>query len=285
MISRIAPTPSGYLHMGNAYNFLLTWLYIRHHGGVLWLRLDDLDFRRCRPKYIEGIFRDLEWLGLEWNKGPTSVRDATQHSQHNRMNRYNEILSILEDHELTFGCSCSRKQILARSPDGRYPMTCRDKAPLGDKIWRFSFEKVNTLNILGMGECHPKKSVVVLRNREGFPSYQLACVVDDHDYGVNLIVRGADLYGSSVIQEILRSYLGFRRDILHIHHPLIMNSQGKKLSKSIASSPIAELRAAGESVGRIYSDFARWLRWPKQPDTLEGLRLGFAQWEMSKQDQ
>lgn len=123
---RLAPTPSGYLHLGNACNFLLTWLLVRRAGGSLRLRIDDADAGRSRPEFIDDIFRQLEWLGLDWDLGPVGPDDfAARYSQLKRLERYRELLRKLSERELVFPCTCSRKQIQALSPNGLYPGTCR----------------------------------------------------------------------------------------------------------------------------------------------------------------
>ena len=125
--SRIAPTPSGFLHAGNAMNFILTWAITRASGGRLLLRIDDLDKGRYRREYVEDIFAGLEWLGLDYDEGPRSVQELEERwSQHHRLNRYQLLLDQLRADKRLFACICSRKEIRERSKDGRFPGTCRD---------------------------------------------------------------------------------------------------------------------------------------------------------------
>jgi len=125
--SRLAPTPSGYLHLGNACNFLLTWLWIRHLGGELWLRIDDLDQARVRPEYIEDIFQQLDWLGLDTDQGPRSVGELQKTwTQQLRTERYLSALTTLKNTGALYRCICSRRQWQALvGEEGHYPGTCR----------------------------------------------------------------------------------------------------------------------------------------------------------------
>ena len=127
--TRIAPTPSGLLHEGNGASFLLTYALARAYEGQILLRIDDLDAERMRIEYLDDIFRTLDWLGIEWDEGPTSVADFQQNwSQHHRLDLYQNALEELKNTEgVVYACNCSRKQINAASLNGLYPQTCRFK--------------------------------------------------------------------------------------------------------------------------------------------------------------
>src|SRR6187402_2066820 len=143
--SRIAPTPSGYLHIGNAFNFLLTEFLTHQKAGILRLRIDDLDAPRMRPEYIVDVFDTLRWLEIVPDQGPRDEADYTAlHSQQMRMDRYRRALSQLAETGKVFACNCSRADIQRGSSDGQYPGYCRDKGlPLDtpDAAWRFRTEK------------------------------------------------------------------------------------------------------------------------------------------------
>ncbi|MEL7147328.1 MAG: glutamate--tRNA ligase family protein [Bacteroidota bacterium] len=120
--TRLAPTPSGLLHPGNGLSFIITWAIARSQGGKIVLRIDDLDKERYRPNYVADIFRTLEWLGIDYDEGPTSVADFEQNwSQHQRLDHYHQALIQLKEADHLFPCQWSRKQIQALSTDGRYP--------------------------------------------------------------------------------------------------------------------------------------------------------------------
>jgi glutamyl-tRNA synthetase len=263
--SRLAPTPSGFLHLGNAVNFLHTWLLVRKAGGALKLRIDDLDSNRCRPEYIEDIFRQLDWLGLDWDEGPSTPDDfARHHSQRLRLDRYREALELLRAGDCLFACTCSRKEILQHSPGGLYPGTCRqlNLRPVGPYAWRLRVEPGTSLEIGGVSrELALEMGDFVVWRRDGQPAYQLASLVDDRDDRTNLIVRGEDLRGSTAAQLYLAAQLSWHEfaGSRFIHHPLLPAPDGRKLSKSDDALSLAALRERGASPLLAYRAVARQL--------------------------
>jgi glutamyl-tRNA synthetase len=256
--SRLAPTPSGYLHLGNAVNFIRTWLLVRKNGGVLKLRIDDLDRDRCRPQYIEDIFRQLDWLGLDWDEGPTGPDDFRRHySQHLRLDRYRKELAALLETGQLFACTCSRKEIEQQAPSGLYPGSCRHRRHrlAGPHALRIRVEESAVIEIgsaklplgLLMGDF-------VVWRRDDLPAYQLTSLVDDLDDRINLIVRGEDLLNSTAAQLFLAGKLGaeeFARASFH-HHPLLPGADGRKLSKSDNALSLAALRTLGKEPAIAY---------------------------------
>ncbi|MEL6731316.1 MAG: glutamate--tRNA ligase family protein [Bacteroidota bacterium] len=243
-ISRLAPTPSGFLHIGNALNFILTWVLTRKAGGELWLRIDDLDEIRSRTAYIEDIFRTLDWLGIDWDKGPFSVGEHIQsHRQSQRIERYLTAIGKLNQNSHTFACDCSRKMILAAHPQGLYTGVCYEKGLTYAQghtsfrmktmyaqlvTWQDGWQGKRSVNL------HAQMRDFVIRRKDGIPAYQIASLVDDLEMGVNLIVRGKDLILSTAAQLFLADQLrtpSFAQ-IDFYHHPLLTDAQGKKLSKS-----------------------------------------------------
>ncbi|MEO0583517.1 MAG: glutamate--tRNA ligase family protein [Bacteroidota bacterium] len=243
-ISRLAPTPSGYLHIGNALNFILTWVLTRKAGGELWLRIDDLDETRCRAAYIEDIFRTLDWLGMDWDKGPFSVGEHLQsYRQSQRIEGYFTAIRQLNQNGHAFACDCSRKMILAAHPQGLYTGVCykkgltyekgltslRMKTGTGQDLrWKDGWQGELSVNL------HTHMRDFVIRRKDGIPAYQIASLVDDLEMGVNLIVRGRDLISSTAAQLFLADQLrtpSFAQTDFY-HHPLLTNTMGKKLSKS-----------------------------------------------------
>jgi len=144
IVSRLAPTPSGYLHLGNAFSFILTWLLVRRLGGKLHLRIDDLDAPRLNQDCLEDIFLQLEWLGLDYDTGPQGPGDHIRHfSQSLRLEEYMSALEEIRESGMLYACSCSRKQYLPKSKNGQYPETCREKKLDFDQpgmAWRFRSE-------------------------------------------------------------------------------------------------------------------------------------------------
>jgi len=250
LISRMAPTPSGYLHLGNVLNFVLTWWSVKVKQGVLWLRIDDVDDSRVRPEFIEDIFSTLDWLGFDWQRGPSSPREFQQHfSQQRRQQIYWQQLEKLKDR---FTCRCSRKDISALSSLGLYAGTCRDQ--------NYEFQaKQNTLRLkTPPGELYDLMSDFIIWRKDNMASYQLASVVDDEEFQINTIIRGQDLWASTMAQKHLAKQLGFssflKADIYH--HALISDHLGEKLSKSIPSHSLHSLREAGTSSAAVLQNIA-----------------------------
>jgi glutamyl-tRNA synthetase len=271
--SRLAPTPSGYLHIGNAFNFVITWLLTRSQGGRIRLRIDDLDAARMQPAYLSDIFRSLEWLGLDWDEGPTSPDDHRQHhSQSLRHDRYHQALATLVAQGHLFACTCSRREIQAHSPDGQYPGTCRTRAHdlYGPRrAWRLLTPQPAAISWVDgwRGPQHidlyAQMRDPVLRRKDGLPAYQLASVVDDLDHGVTLIVRGQDLIDSSAAQRFLAAQAGWLAfaDIALYHHPLLADAQGQKLSKSEGAPSLRAWRSQHATAAVFYHWLSQQLGW------------------------
>ncbi len=273
-ISRLAPTPSGYLHLGNAFSFILTWLLVRRLEGKLQLRIDDLDSARLKRDCLEDIFLQLEWLGLEYDSGPQGPEEHLKHySQTLKIEDYRETLSSLRQLRSLYACQCSRKQYLAISEDGLYPKTCRDKKLDLDQpeiTWRFKSESEalsDTLFFEGSSEedssSKPLGDAVLLR-RNGVPSYQIASLVDDMKNRSTLIVRGIDLYPSSLFQQTVAEKLGWATfsEICFVHHSLLKDSTGKKYAKSEGAYSLKDLKQENSDPGFVYRGVACWLGLP-----------------------
>lgn len=257
IVSRLAPTPSGFLHQGNALNFILTWAVVRSLGGVLHLRIDDLDALRTKDAYVEHIFRVLEWLGLDWDEGPTSVGEfEKKFALPHRMEHYERAKETLWAHPLTYACACSRKEILAQSPRGIYPFTCKEKHLL---LKPFDTALRLHVDVSLCEEAHvvaKEMGDFVLWRKEGLPAYQLASLVDDTRMGVTLVVRGEDLRLSSLAQRYLAHVMGVSSflDATIAHHPLLRDASGAKLSKSQHACPV-ELTTSPRDLFRHASMF------------------------------
>ncbi len=266
--SRLAPTPSGKLHVGNACAFVLTWVLTRQANGHLHLRIDDLDAARSRPAYVEDIFRTLDWLGLDYDAGPQSPDDFYRHhSQQHRRDAYADTLAQLRPY--LFACTCSRRQVQAQSSDGTYPGTCRARSlslAQPGVAWRFRTDaRPVVLDDAWQGTLHWPLAAdtrdPVVRRRDGLPAYHIASLTDDRDLDINLVVRGADLLASTALQIRLAEHLGWTAPtrIRWLHHPLLTDAHGQKLSKSQGAP---DLRQALTTPTPVYQQVARWLNAP-----------------------
>jgi len=283
-ISRLAPTPSGYLHFGNAFNFLLTYLLVNFHDGVLHLRIDDLDGPRVDRASVEDIFIQLEWLGIDYHFGPSGPDDLySRFSQQLRKDRYFYAIEVLQKAGHLFVCECSRLKIRNSSASKIYPGTCSNKKlnfMKQNQTWRvivpektFVFYKNLTNNkekidlTTGIGDF-------VIRRRDGLPAYQIASLMDDIEMGVNLIVRGADLISSTGAQLLLAKCLNdsFFPAAHFVHHMLMKNESGKKLSKSSGNHSLKFLRNKYDRPTIVYKQSAEILDLPfKDIETLQDL--------------
>ena len=273
-ISRLAPTPSGYLHFGNAFNFLLTYLLVNLHDGVLHLRIDDLDGPRVDRAYVEDIFIQLEWLGIDYHFGPSGPDDLySRFSQQLRKDRYFNAIGVLQKAGHLFACECSRSKIRNSSASKIYPGTCRNKNInylKENQTWRVIVPE-NTF-VCYTTLAKNKKEIdltngigdFVIRRRDGLPAYQIASLMDDIEMGVNLIVRGADLISSTGAQLLLAKCLNnsFFPAAHFVHHMLMKNESGKKLSKSSGDHSLKFLRNKCNRPSIVYQQSAEILDLP-----------------------
>ena len=287
-ISRLAPTPSGYLHFGNAFNFLLTYLLVNFHDGVLHLRIDDLDGPRVDRASVEDIFIQLEWLGIDYHFGPSGPDDLySRFSQQLRKDRYFYAIEVLQKEGHLFACECSRSKIRNSSNSTIYPGTCRNKNLnflKENQTWRVIVPE-NT-SVCYSTLTNKKKGIdlttgigdFVIRRRDGLPAYQIASLMDDIEMGVNLIVRGADLISSTGAQLLLAKCLNdsFFPAAHFVHHMLMKNESGKKLSKSSGNHSLKFLRNKYNRPTIVYQQSAEILDLPFEDiQTLQDLKEVF----------
>ena len=201
--TRIAPTPSGYLHRGNLFSFLLTHKLAVSCKADLVLRIDDLDMLRVEDDYVKSIFQILHSFSIDWQIGPKNFEETATQSQKNRIDNYHEVLKSLSDKNLVYACTCSRTDILKRCGDGGYDGHCREKKISLDAnavSWRLKTEASKPLVIadeFGNTSTHylPKSMFdFVLKRKDGIPAYQVASLSDDVFYEIDFIVRGEDLF-------------------------------------------------------------------------------------------
>jgi glutamyl/glutaminyl-tRNA synthetase len=269
MITRLAPTPSGFLHKGNIFNCLLNWLWARSQGGRVLLRIDDGDAARKRPEYVEDIFRVLDWLGLDWDIGPSGPDDFEQHwTQASRIHLYNHLLHELAEKGLLFACTCTRQQL--GSGEKPYPGHCQSlQLPLHtpDAAWRIQVNDTTTIDFTdqAMGNISVPLGVsagsFVVRKKDGMAAYQLCSLADDRHWGVTHIARGQDLLPSTAMQLYIDGHCGvpYLKHCQFWHHPLLANTEGHKLSKSAGHQGRSILQTAQRET--ILADFAHWMGW------------------------
>jgi len=245
--TRFAPTPSGQLHLGNALNFVLTWVMAKSYGLDIFLRLDDCDRSRYRDVYALEIFDMLGHLGLNYQIGPRNIEEfEAQFSQDKRSDYYLSQMNPLIKEELGFYCQCSRKNMRQDSSNAIYGGNCRSLG-LNEGVYRLDLAKAleKIKDILNSPSKKYKLDIdsnllqkkigdAILIDRFGKPNYQFVSVVDDCDYKMTHILRGMDLIPSTELQKLLAVLLNKDEflNIRFIHHDLIWGPMGSKLSKS-----------------------------------------------------
>lgn len=246
-ITRFAPSPTGYLHLGHVRNALEVWNFARDHGAKVLLRVEDHDRQRCKPEFEAAIREDLVWLGF--------VADEEVPRQSERDAAYRAALAPLIAQGLVYGCSCSRSEIVNYHYSGK----CRHLAiGLRDDVsWRVRMAPgVESFDDLRMGpqEQDPSAQVgdVLIRDRLGNWTYQWAATIDDFLQGVTHVIRGADLLDSTGRQIRLARLAGRAELATFLHHALIMKSPGLKLSKSDGATGIRDLRQKGLSKEEVF---------------------------------
>lgn len=271
MKTRIAPTPSGFLHLGNGASFVMAWRLAREAGGHVLLRIDDLDAERARSAYTEDIFDMLHWLGLDWDEGPDDAAALeSRWTQHQRMPEYRATLDKLRLAGRLYACDCTRRSVQERNGHGSYDGHCRERGlPLDGPgvAWRLRLPSDENVHWATWPAGRAHKAALdmpdpVVRQRNGRPSYQIASLTDDVAFGVDLIVRGADLLPSTAMQVHMAEVLGlgsFRR-ARFLHHPLVLDLAGHKLSKSEGAFCLHQARARGDDPQVVHSLAAELLR-------------------------
>ncbi|AFL85609.1 glutamyl- or glutaminyl-tRNA synthetase [Belliella baltica DSM 15883] len=255
-LTRFAPTPSGFLHLGNIYSFLITKVLAEKYGAKILLRIDDLDHKRTKKKYIQDIFDSLDFMELDYDLGPSDLKDFKKNfSCFKRSSLYDKHIKRLVEKKSVFVCDCSRNKIEKMNPKGFYTGFCKKRklpfetpesalridTPVNQKI------KIQTLGGLQESEIPRILRDFVIKKKDGNPAYQLQSIIDDIHFGVDLIVRGNDLWGSSLAQTYLASQLDkneFSQITFH-HHDLILGKKKQKLSKSMGDTSLQFLRKSG----------------------------------------
>ena len=269
VVTRFAPSPTGYMHLGHAYAAIFAWNAARERNGRFLLRIEDIDRDRCRPEFEDAIFEDLHWLGLDWAGQPRRQSD--------NMADYKRALNKLHELDLLYPCFCTRKEIQAEianadvaphNTDGSiYPGLCRTLTPKEREVrlsssvpyaLRLDMTKAHAIagpltwndREQGTNNADACAGDVVLARKDVPTSYHLAVTLDDHRQRVTLVTRGMDLFHSSSVHRLLQSLLGLNIPEWQ-HHKLIMSKEGRRLSKRGRALTISALRRAGESPASV----------------------------------
>lgn len=261
-VTRFAPSPTGYLHLGHAYSALFAFEAARSTGGCFLLRIEDIDQQRCRPEFELGIREDLRWLGIHWD-GP--VRRQSEHGA-----VYQAALDELRELGVLYPCFCSRRQIrveieqAGRAPHGPsgealYPGICRHLDPAqaearirNGEAYALRLDLAKALAVTGpltWEDCRAgvvaadpsSLGDVVLARKDVPTSYHLAVTVDDHLQGVTLVTRGEDLFHATHVHRLLQALLGLRTP-RYYHHNLVADSSGQRLAKRNRAITLRHLR-------------------------------------------
>ena len=285
---RIAPSPTGFLHLGHARTFWIAQQRAREHGGTVILRNDDLDRDRCKPEFVRAMYEDLHWFGLAWSEGPDCGGSFAPYNQSERMPLYRETLNKLIERGTVYPCTCSRKDIQAAvtaphaaDDEAIYPGTCRTRHSCklhvegfklaepetwnlkpGTKFsWRFRVPDGETISFID-GNLGPQQFVAgkdfgdfVVWRHDDVPAYQLACVTDDAAMHITEVVRGADLLVSTARQLLLYRALGLPAPAF-FHCPLMTDEVGVRLAKRHEALSLRHLRKQGSSPEELRK------RWP-----------------------
>lgn len=263
-VTRFAPSPNGPLHLGHAFSAIVAHDLAKARGGRFLLRIEDIDGARSRPELADEFRADLEWLGLEWEEVP---------AQSTRVAEYAAAAERLRTEGLLYPCRCTRAEIAAAAsktgPDGPiYPGTCRgaDVDRAGEVAWRLDLAEA--LRRTGPLMWHDERKgeqralpelggdpVLVRKDAATPASYHLAATIDDAADGVTLVTRGMDLFAASHVHRLLQALLDLPVPTWH-HHPLLLDSDGRKLAKRRGSPSLADRRHAGED-GRALAEELR----------------------------
>lgn len=273
MVTRFAPSPTGRLHIGHGWSALMAMDMARAGGGALRLRIEDIDGTRSRAEHVEGIIEDLRWLGVEW--------DGEVVFQSQRLALYDAALERLKAVGLVYPCFCTRAEIAAEiaasgsaphdSGASLYPGTCRhlemseraERIARGDAhCWRLDMgEAAARAGPLcwrdmdaGERQARPERAGdVVLARKDAPTSYHLAATIDDADMGVTHVLRGNDLLAATDVHRLLQALLDLPTP-RYRHHPLMVDSMGKRLAKRTAGLSLQELRDAGVDPNSLRAD-------------------------------
>ncbi|MDQ5984629.1 MAG: Glutamate--tRNA ligase [Syntrophus sp. SKADARSKE-3] len=261
---RFAPSPTGELHVGNARTALFNWLFARHHGGTLVLRIEDTDQVRTSKAFEDNLIADLTWLGINWDEGPGKGGSFGPYHQSDRLSIYGDMLERLIAAEKVYPCYCTeeeleveRSSLIARKMMPRYMGKCRSLSPEDRRkmeaegrthTWRFRVSPgLIAFKDLIRGPVRFEGNAIgdfIIVRANGIPAYNFACVVDDHLMEISHIIRGEDHLSNTALQILLYQALGFEAPRF-AHHALILGKDRSKLSKRHGSVAVREFLSKG----------------------------------------
>ena len=268
---RLAPSPTGFLHLGHARTFWIAQTRARAHGGEVILRNDDLDSTRFKMDFVTAMLEDMRWFGFQWSEGPDIGGKFAPYNQSERMSCYRAALEKLRAGGFIYPCTCSRKDIQAavtaphpeNDEEPIYPGTCRPKFPTpGSQLptskysWRFRVPDGETISFVD-GNCGEQKFVAgkdfgdfVVWRHDGVPAYQLSCAVDDAAMQITEVVRGSDLLVSTSRQILIFRALGWPPP-KYFHCELMRDERGERLAKRHDALSLRTLRERGLSAENL----------------------------------
>jgi glutamyl-tRNA synthetase len=277
VVGRLAPSPTGAQHVGNARTYLLAWLLARSQHGRVILRIEDIDSPRIKPMAERQAIDDLRWLGLDWDEGPDVGGTHAPYVQNQRLAHYHAALAKLKDAQRIYPCTCTRSDVAAAASAPHagqegplYPGTCSGRTVADTRAlvaagkpycWRFrATGQDRELSDLfaGSQSCNVKQRLgdFVLAKDDETPAYQLAVVVDDHAMGVTQVLRGDDLLPSAFRQLELYDFFGWQPPAF-AHVPLVVGPDGRRLAKRHGDTRLALLRELGVPADRLVG-FLAW---------------------------
>ena len=287
---RLAPSPTGALHVGNARTFLIGWLSVRSRGGTLVMRMEDLDHPKNKPGAAAAALEDLRWLGFDWDEGPDLGGPYAPYTQTARTASYARALAALQARGQVYPCVCSRRDVEAgqsapHAEDGLYyPGTCRGRfadyesarraLPEGRlPAWRFRVPEGETVRFedgfhgaYGQDVSALSGDFVLARDPLG-AGYMLAVVADDAAMGITEVVRGDDLLPATPRQLLLYRALGLTPPAF-VHVPLVVSEDGRRLAKRHGDTRICAFRKAGLPPEKIIGLLAWWCGWAEWGECL-----------------
>lgn len=271
MRGRFAPSPTGYIHLGNVWTAFLAWLQVRQQKGTLILRIEDIDEQRSKPEYTQALLEDLAWLGLDWDEGPGKGGPYGPYIQQERYYLYEKALQELQAKHLLYPCYCSRARLQAigaphegehRLYDGHcYGMPEEQRRQMDRKpSWRVHVPHVSVSFTDGsygpFSDYLPRVcGDFVVRRADGLYAYQLAVAVDDGSMGITHVLRGRDLLSSTAQQIWLMEVLGYTPPS-YTHVPMLIDASGNRLSKRQQGITVRSLRDRGVQADAILSALA-----------------------------
>jgi glutamyl/glutaminyl-tRNA synthetase len=276
---RLAPSPTGFLHLGHARTFWVAQQRAVAAGGVLILRNEDLDPERSQQHFRQAMFEDLRWLGLQWQEGPDVGGPFGPYTQSERQSLYRDAWRRLHAAGWLYPCRCSRKDLALamqapHDDEGIYPGTCRPTTALPGGVdtpaganWRFRVPQGEAVEFVD-GHVGPQRFVAgqdfgdfLVWRRDDLPSYQLAVVVDDAAMRITEVVRGADLLKSTARQILLARALGLSSPNW-FHCDLLLDQRGQRLAKRHDALSLRALREQGKQPQELLSFFTQEANFP-----------------------